>query len=203
MLAAARPELDGRISAVAGLAAFTDLRDLIRLATTTGTPTTFLTLSVARSVCATLSPSDDRDALVADLAAVAVDDPDPIACLRDRAAAEEDARAALALLTNTDPDRFDTLYAALPDDLRRHVEFLSPVAVADRLRAPVELVWDARDKYFPLAHARALQEVAPTVRVTVISALAHTDLSLSPRALADFGRIAGALARTLRAARVG
>jgi pimeloyl-ACP methyl ester carboxylesterase len=72
LLAAARPELDRRVSAVAGLAAYTDLRDLIRLATTTGTPTTFLTLSVARSVCAALPAGGDRELLVSELAAVAV-----------------------------------------------------------------------------------------------------------------------------------
>jgi dienelactone hydrolase len=203
LLAAARPELDGRVSAVAGLAAYTDLRDLIRIATTTGTPTTFLTLSVARSVCAALPAGGDREILVSELAAVAVDDPDPLACLRGRAPSDAAARAALDLLTNTNPARFDALYAELPDEMRRNVDRLSPVAVADRLRVPVELVWDARDRYFPLAHAQALQAASPSVRVTVISALAHTDLSLSPRAIADLGRVAGALGRTLRAARVG
>jgi pimeloyl-ACP methyl ester carboxylesterase len=116
---------------------------------------------------------------------------------------EDAAGAALELLTNTDPDRFDALYAELPDEMRRNVDRLSPVAVADRLRVPVELVWDARDRYFPLAHARALQAVSPRVRVTVISALGHTDLSFSPRALTDLGKVAGALGRTLRAGRVG
>lgn len=217
LLAAEDPRLAGRVSVIAGTTPFTDLTDLIRLATTgvcraegalvRYDPGSFLGLSVARSVCAGLLPGPDRDALVADLAAVETDAPDPVACLRLRvraaAALGGEARAALDLLVNDDPERFDQLYAALPERMRTGIDRLSPLLHAERLQASVELVSPPRDKYFPLAHSLALVRRAPYARLTVLSLLAHSHVRLTPRLLRDLVRLFGFLVRTLRRARFG
>ena len=95
----------------------------------------------------------------------------------------------LDLTLNRDPDRFDPLYAALPAEMREAGASLSPLAGADRLRAPVELVSAPRDKYVPVAESHALAGAAPTVRVTVTLALAHANPRIAlrdPRGLSQF-----------------
>lgn len=213
LLAAAEEDLARRVSVVAGITGYTDLADLIRLATT-GTYRApagirpypagpFLTLCVARSVCSGLDPGPSRAVLTAALEAVAADDPDPVASLRrlHGAGLDEEARSALAVLVNRDPARFDELYAALPEATRAKVDRLSPVVWADRLQAPVELLFDPRDKYFPLEHARALERASPRVRVTTTEALAHADTRLSLRGAADSVRLLGFVTRALSATR--
>jgi hypothetical protein len=213
LLAAQDDRLAGRVSVVAGVAPFTDLGDLIRIATTgrysehgalhefRAGP--FLGLCVGRSVCAGIAPGPDREALVELLARVPSDDPDPLACLGGHVAGElgDEAQAALALLTNRDPERFDELYAALSAPMRSGIERLSPVRAADRLRVPVELLSDPADKYFPLSHARALARGAPGVRVTLTRSLAHADLSLA--GLRDLAGVAAAASRAIALARAG
>ncbi len=215
LLAAEEPELAGRVSVVAGLAGFTDLADLIRLATTgvcrqgdslrpyEAGP--FLALCVGRSVVAGLEPGPDRNALAAELAAVEADDPDPLARLRaqGRGRLSEQARASVELLANRDPERFDELYAALPPEVRQKVDRLSPVVRAERLRVPVELLCDPQDKYFPLEHSLALQRGAPSVRLTATRLLEHADARLSPGMLGEATKVFGFVARALRKARFG
>lgn len=214
LLAAEEPDLAGRVSVVAGTTCYTDLRDLIRLATT-GTYETpagirpyqagpFLALCVARSVCAGLDEGPGKRLLAAALEPIGDDHPDPLAPLRELRVVglDREARAVLELLANRDPARFDALYAALPEPSRQKVDRLSPVKGASRLQAPVELLVDPRDKYFPLEHALALARASPLVRVTTTEALAHADTRRSPRALLDLVRVGGFLVRVLRAARV-
>jgi pimeloyl-ACP methyl ester carboxylesterase len=214
LLAAERPQLAGRVRVVAGLTGYTDLVDLIRLATT-GTyreggllrrhpPEPFLALCVARSVCASLDPGPDRSRM-AGVLDVPHDDPDPLAQLRQLQLEEvgEQARGSLALLLNREPDRFDELYEALPSRARRTIEELSPLTLADRLDAPVELLVDPADKYFPLEHARALARAVPTVRITTTGALAHTDTRFSIRRVPDALSVLEFGARTIGRARFG
>lgn len=214
LLAAEEPDLAEQVSVVAGTTCYTDLRDLIRLATT-GTYEArgelrrypagpFLALCVARSVCAGLDEGQGEEALAQALEGVAEDDPDPLAPLPwlQVAGLGEEARAALALLANRDPGRFDALYAALPEGSRAKVDRLSPVKGAGRLRAPVELLVDPRDKYFPLEHALALARASPLVRVTVSEALAHADARRSARAAVELLRVGSFLVRVLHAAGV-
>ncbi len=214
LLAAEEPDLAERVTVVAGTTGYTDLRDLMRLATT-GTYETphglrpyrshpFLALCVARSVCAGLDEGRARRVLAAALEGVGDDDPDPLARLRQLhlVGLDREARAVLDLLVNRDPTRFDSLYAALPESARAKVDRLSPVRGADRLRAPVELLVDPRDKYFPLEHARALARLSPLVRLTVTEALAHADTRRSPAVALDLVRVAAFLVRVLRAAYV-
>jgi pimeloyl-ACP methyl ester carboxylesterase len=215
LLAAEEPELDGTLSVVAGTTGYTDLVDLIRLATTgehsvggTSRPYPagpFLSLCVARSVAAGLELGPDRDVLLAELEALPIDDPEPLARLRSRRVDElgAEARATTELLQNRDPARYDELYARLPPRTRAAIERLSPVHGAARLRTRVELLFDPRDKYFPLEHAFALARAAPRVRVTVTEALAHADTRFSPQAAAEIAGLCGFAVRSLRAARIG
>jgi pimeloyl-ACP methyl ester carboxylesterase len=212
LLAAEEEELARGVSVVAGTTCYTDLRDLMRLATT-GTHATregprryrassFLALCVARSVCAGLEEEKARRALAEALEGVAEDDPDPLAPLRRLRpeGLEEEARAVLLLLANRDPRRFDELYAALPERTKAKVDRLSPLSGAERLRAPVELLVDPVDKYFPLEHALALARASPCVRVTVSEALSHVDARRSPRLVLDLPRVGAFLVRVLAAA---
>ncbi len=114
-------------------------------------------------------------------------------------AAGEPGRAAVeALLANTDPNRFAELYSALPDDVRTFVEQLSPLRVASRVKAPVEVIVPPRDEYFPLGEARSLEAALPNVRLTVTGTLDHTRPSLGR--IADFRSFLGFVVRGLRAA---
>ena len=209
LLAAVDEALAERVAIVAGVTGYTDLTELLRLATT-GTylegaepvryrPEPFLSLCVARSVCSGLESERSRGLLEAALEAVAPDDPDPIAPLRglDTVGADAEASAMVALLVNRDPERFDELYAALPETMRAKIDRLSPIRWADRLQVPVELLFDPRDKYFPLEHARALQRVSPRVRVTVTHALAHADPRVSLRGAKDALHVFGFVTRAL------
>jgi pimeloyl-ACP methyl ester carboxylesterase len=213
LLAAEDDRLRGHVSVVAGLTGYTDLADLIRLATT-GTyleadriqsypAGPFLSLCVARSVCTILDPSPARDRMASALD-VPANASDPLAGLRGLSSTgTDDADAALALLTNPEAERFDELYAALPECMRLAVERLSPVSAAAQLRVPVELLVDPHDKYFPLEHARALARAAPSVRLTVTEVLSHADSRFSWRHVHDGARLAGFVHRSLRAARFG
>jgi pimeloyl-ACP methyl ester carboxylesterase len=114
------------------------------------------------------------------------------------AAGEEGRPAVEALLANTDPERFAELYAGLPEGVRALVEQLSPLRVADRVSAPVEVVVPPQDEYFPLGEARSLAAKLPNVRLTVTATLDHTRPSLGR--LADFRTFLGFVVRGLAAA---
>jgi pimeloyl-ACP methyl ester carboxylesterase len=114
-------------------------------------------------------------------------------------AAGEDGRPAVeALLANTDPKRFAELYASVPEGVRLLVEQLSPLRVAERVQAPVEVIVPPKDEYFPLGEARALAATLPDVRLTVTGTLDHTRPSLGR--LADFRSFLGFVVRGLAAA---
>ena len=119
---------------------------------------------------------------------------------RRAGAATAEARTALALLANRDPERFGELYAALPDAVHRFVDELSPLRVGRDVRAPVEIVVPPSDVYFPLGEARALAAALPYARLTVTRTLDHTRPQLSRAALGDFVAFDGFVMRGLRAA---
>jgi pimeloyl-ACP methyl ester carboxylesterase len=209
LLAAENRRLAGRVSAVAGIAPYTDFANVIRLATTGTYPDgkrlvrypvpAFLRLVVARSL-ATGVPAGAGQELVATLAPVAEDAPDPLAALHrlNRTGLSPAALAVVELTLNRDPDRFETLYAALPPEMHAAGARLSPLAGADRLRVPVELVSAPRDKYFPAAESHALAAAAPTVRVTVTPALAHANLKIALREPHGLTQFWGFCVRALR-----
>jgi pimeloyl-ACP methyl ester carboxylesterase len=211
LLTAADPRVAERISIVACVAPYTDMANVMLLATTgtyrRGTDfepysvPEYLWVGLARSVIAILPPTPALEALNAELRALDPAAAEPAARFRDRAFDELGPEAArvLALLTNSDPARFDDLYAALPAHVRTTVERLSPLHAAAGLRAPVEIVTAPRDRYFPVAESHALAEASPQVRLTVTSLLAHAIPRLHPRHLAELGQLDGFFVRALSA----
>jgi hypothetical protein len=211
LVAAESPLLAGRISAVAGLAPYTDLRAAIMMALTDRYPTAtgpsvpyrpdpFLALVVARSLVAALPPGHDRRILLSRLQAVPDNAPAPLAELgRIRVGRfGPPARAVLRLLDNRDPARFAAIYGALPTEVRAGVARLSPVAGAAHLRVPVRLVSAPHDKYFPLAQYPPLLRAAPSVHLTVTSTLRHAIPNVSLHALTGLARLDGFALRSLR-----
>ena len=215
LLAAERPGVGDRVSLVAGVAPYSDIRTVINVATTgryeeeNGSfarhdADPFLSYVVARSVVVALPPGRDRQDLTAEIEGVGRENPNPLGGLRLRRTEDlgPDAAAVLALLANRDPARFDELYSALPQGVREDMEAFSPLAGTGRIEAPVEVATGPQDKYFPASEARNLDAVAPDLRVTVTPAIDHADLDLS---LEDAGTFAGFdafVVRSLREARL-
>jgi pimeloyl-ACP methyl ester carboxylesterase len=212
LLAAEEPSLAERITLVAGIAPYTDLENITRLATTgyaeeAGSltryeTTSFLPLVIARSLVAALPDGRERSRLLAKLLRLHEGSPDPLALFRRPEPKEvaPSARAVVALLANRDPARFDRLYAALPQELRASILRLSPLAGAARLRAPVEIASAPHDKYFPLGETRALARAAPhsRVRLTVTSTLHHAVPNFSLSDLSDLVGFDGWAVRSMR-----
>jgi dienelactone hydrolase len=215
LLAAESPDLAGRTTLVAAIAPYSDLANVVRLATTGYTleqgrlepyaAKSFLPLVIGRSLVAALPPSGERTTLLAELLHLPDEAPDPLALFRRLQPAELDpsTRALVELLANRDPHRFDSLYATLSPALRASIERLSPISGADRLRAPIEIASAPHDKYFPLGETRALARAAvhAHVRLTVTSTLHHAIPSLSLSDIADLFRFDGWVVRSLQAAR--
>jgi hypothetical protein len=136
-------------------------------------PGPFLSLAVGRSVAAGLPPGSERDRIAGVLAGVANGDRDPLRALEQLESADPGAQAALDLLRNHDPARFDDLYAALPAETRATIERLSPITQVQRLDMPVVLASAPRDAYFPAAESRAVVLAAPHAHLTVTDAFTH------------------------------
>jgi pimeloyl-ACP methyl ester carboxylesterase len=210
LLAAGDDEVAKRISVVAGVAPFTDVRTVLSTATTGHYRASsgemvpyeadpFLAGAITQSLVSTLPPSKDRDVLLDELEEVDRLRPEFLADLRGMGA---EASSVADLLENTDPDRFDDLYMGLPDEVRAKMEQLSPLAGDRRLEVPVELISGPQDKYFPVSESRAVVRIAPHARVTVSGALDHVDLSTSARDLPALLLIDGFMVRSLREARL-
>ena len=152
ILAAGDPRIAPRVTAVAAIAPFASLRNVIRLATT--------------------GYYGDRPYAAAPLLACAA--------ARSLAATAPDDPAVPALLANRDPRCFDELYAALEPGTRALVEEQSPLARIGHVVAPVELASSPSDPFFPLDEARALASAGRDVRLTVTPALLHVIPRLRP-----------------------
>ncbi len=212
LLAAEAPALAGRVTVVGGIAPYTDLREVMLLATTgyhrqggrlvryEAKP--FMALVIARSLVAALPPGVDRAVLLDRLRGVADDDRRPLHVLRRPLAVPlgREARALLLLLRNRDPGRFDRLFSALSARQRAGIRRLSPLYRARFLRAPLELVTAPHDKYFPPDESRLLVRRAPRARLTVTTTLGHAVPRLSVDDLAGLLRLNGVIVRALHAA---
>lgn len=213
LLAASDPELAPRVSVVAALAPCCDIVEAIRVVTTgafrdgdtlvpfaTGD---FFKLVVARSVVAGLPASPDRSALRSHLLALEDYGSEPLAGVRalPRSRLDPGARAAVELLSNDDPARFEELLEALPEELGAHLDALSPIGAAGRIVAPVEIVVGRSDKYFPPRDAEVFARACLQAQVTVLDSLEHAVPSFSPGAARDLLRLDGVLVRLLAAAR--
>ena len=211
LLCAADRSLRNRVSLVLALAPLNDVSEAIRYITTNVrrsgdmvmpfAPGDFFRLVIARSVISCLEPGDDRTALRSHLLALEDYGLEPLSGLRTwpRGGLGDPARAAVALLSNEEPGRFDGLFAALPDALRAGVEALSPLAVADEITALVELVVARADKYIPLADATSFADACPTARLTILESLTHVVPTVSPTAVRDLARLDYVLVRLLAA----
>jgi pimeloyl-ACP methyl ester carboxylesterase len=204
LLTAESPLLSNRVTVVGGEAPWVDLKRIIRL-TTTGDYDgvryefdPYAALAIARSLAAGLA-APEGPKLLAQLESVPDDDPDPLAGF-DADAYQGSARALVDLLENSDPTRFETLYARLPTRLRASVAALSPLHSVSRLRAPAELASAPHDDYFPPAESRALARASPRVRVTVTSTLDHAVPRPSLGDIAGLFSFEGFVVRFLRLA---
>ena len=212
LLAAEDPALRDRVRVVAGLAPYTSLADVVRIATT-GTyvqrgsirryrSKPFAALVAARSLTAALPSAHDRSLVLRRLEAVPDDARDPLAVLRGlhEARLHPTTRALVGLLTNRDPARFDALYSALPQPVRRTVALLSPIDGAGHLHTRVLIASAPHDKYFPPDQARALARRAPHVDLTITPTLQHAVPHFSIGDLAGLFRFDGFVVRALQAA---
>jgi pimeloyl-ACP methyl ester carboxylesterase len=211
LLAAEDPDVGERVSVVAGIAPYTDIRTVLNIATTDHyredgeyvpyDADPFLSYVIAKSLLAALPSGEDRDELRVELEEVDRLDPDPLAGFRARPTGDllPEARSVVELLANTDPERFDELYAALPPEIRAGMEELSPLAGDERISAPVELASGDRDKYFPVSESFALGSIATDHRVTVSEAIDHSEVGFSD--IPAFVKLDGFVVRSLREAR--
>ena len=210
LLAAEQPTLAGRVGAVAGLAPYTDLVQVVRLATTgvylkhgqfeRYRTNPFAALVMARSLAAALPPGRDRSLLLARLLSVPDHARDPLASLRTlhESRLRPSARALLRLLVNRDPARFDSLYATLPQRVRGTATLLSPISAAARLQVRVLIASAPQDKYFPPDETQALAHRAPHVALTITPTLQHAIPHFSLGDIGGLFRFDGFLVRVLR-----
>ena len=206
LLAAADGSLRDSVSLVLVVAPLNDVSEAIRYITTdvrrngdTFVSGDFFKLVIARSVISCLQPGKDRTALRSHLLALDDYGAEPLAGLRTwpSEGLGDPARAAVALLSNEAPERFEELFAALPETLRAAVDALSPIAVAGEISAPVELVVARADKYIPLADAISFAEVCATARLTILESLTHVVPTVSLTGVHDLARLDGVLVRLL------
>jgi dienelactone hydrolase len=202
LLVAERARVGSRVSVVGGEAPWTDMKKIIRLATTghydghAYATDPYAGLAIGRSLAAELG----RSPLLQRLEALPDDDPQPLAGLRV-SDYRGGAHALAELLRNRDASRFAALYARLPAALRQAVVTLSPLRHADRLHTRVEFASAPHDIYFPPAESRALARASSRVHVTVTATLDHAVPRPSLRDLRDLFRFDGFVVRFLHAAR--
>jgi pimeloyl-ACP methyl ester carboxylesterase len=209
LLAVEEEDIAGRVSVVAGVAPYADVKTVLDIATTgyyrkdgklvRYKADAYLSGVTTQSLVSTLPPSEDRETLLAKLEEVDRLRPEFLTDLRGMGA---EARSVAELLANEDPRRFDELYAGLPDGVRANLEELSPLAGDERLSVPVELISGPHDKYFPLSETYAIGRIAPRARVTVTEAFDHAELNPSFRDLPAFLRVNGFVVRSLHEARL-
>jgi pimeloyl-ACP methyl ester carboxylesterase len=216
LLAAEKASLEKRVSVVAGIAPYSDIRTIVNIATTGHyrrsdgeliryEADSFLPYVIAHSLVAALPPGEDRRTLSGELASIDREDPDPLSGFRARRTDDlgPGARSVVGLLANRDPERFAALYADLPDNVRHDLEELSPLAGTGKISVPVELATGPHDKYFPPSQSYALERVAPQRRVTVTVALDHAKLDVSLGDIPAFATFDAFVVRSLRTARAG
>jgi pimeloyl-ACP methyl ester carboxylesterase len=214
LLAAEKASLEGRVSVVAGVAPYSNIKTVVNVATTgyyrrpggklvryEADP--FLSYAIARSLVAALPPAEDRRTLSGELASIDREDPDPLHGLRSRRTEDlgPGAASVVRLLANEDPERFEDLYGELPEAVRADLRELSPLAGKGRIDARVELATGPQDRYFPASESYGLKRVAPQRRVTVTEALDHAELEFSFRDAPAFVAFDGFVVRSLRTAR--
>lgn len=102
------------------------------------------------------------------------------------------ARSIHDLVTNRDPTRTGTLVAALPPPLPALFARLSPVRVADGVRAPVVLLHARNDPAIPEVELRRLAAAFPRAPAHTVRLFSHVDFRPSTRQLRNAARDLGA-----------
>lgn len=215
VLIAAEPRMTTHVTTVGGITPFADVRTVVRLATTStyrgrdGVVHQFESEPrLRRIVAASLIVALRQDrrippSMLTNLAQKTSTAEDPFAPFLELPAfvLSQRTRAAIALVTNRDPDRFDALYAGISPRLRAQLEEFSPIEVAGRVDLPVHLAVAPRDSYFPRDESEQLAQALPDATLEVSDLLRHarTDTdSVSVRGSVAFDRF---LVRFLRDAR--
>lgn len=211
LIAAGQPELAERISVVAAVAPFADLRKLVGLTTTDHYEesgrfvqyevTDLHRWVVARSLAAAISAQEDRERLLLELDEIEREGLNPLEELPSRAGdVGEEAAAVLAVLGNRNPERFGELFDALSPAVHSFVDQMSPLRLGAGVRAPIEIVVPPTDVYFPPGEAAALAAGLPTARLTVTKVLDHTRPRSTVVHLRSFARFLAFVVRGLRGA---
>jgi acetyl esterase/lipase len=209
LIAAGQPELAERISVVAAVAPFADLRKLVCLTTTNHYDedgrfvryeiTDLHRQVVARSLVAAISDEDDRQRLLAELDELEREGLNPLDELPRRGAGVgSETQAVLNVLANRDPERFGERFEALPPAVHAFVNELSPLRFRAGIRAPIEIVIPPIDEYFPRGEAAALAAGLPTSRLTVTKVLDHTRPRTTLLHVRSFARFIAFVVRGLR-----
>jgi acetyl esterase/lipase len=159
ILAAGDARIADRVSAVAAVAPFASLRNILQLGMT--------------------GYYGDEPYEAAPLVRTVAE--------RSLAASAPDDPAVPALLANRDPAGFDELYGALDPGTRALVQELSPLSRIGQVVAPVELASSPLDPFFPVEESRALAEAGRDVRLTVTPALLHVKPCLRPELVRAVG----------------
>ncbi len=224
LLASQNPSLADRVSTVAVVAPYTNLENVMSLATTgtypgeggyypEGTPH-YLRLVAARSLVSMLPAGDEKESLLRLIPelrhyyAAPPDTTDPLAALPAFGVVNDgdiapDTEAVVRLLANRDPGRFNELYEDLSPRMRGEINALSPAIGANRIEAPVEAVSAPRDKYFPVAESKLLEKDVPEFRLTVTPAMNHAEPEVSLEDVPSFLELNGFVVRSLEKADAG
>lgn len=89
------------------------------------------------------------------------------------------SRAVYDLVTAEDPREVRDLVRQLPPRARRVLDSLSPVTVADRIRAPVLAAHAVDDPAVPYAELLRLERALPDVSTATLESFQHVDLSVT------------------------
>jgi pimeloyl-ACP methyl ester carboxylesterase len=176
LVAAADPQLDGRLAQVAVFGAYYDLVGLVQAVTTgvslvdgrripwEGHP---LAQAILRARAVTLAPEREQNALLVALEGGSPEELGPR------------ARAIYDLLVNEDPDRTFDLAARLPEQARDLLARFSPSSVADRIAVPVVAMHSTDDPAVPFGEALRLERGIPGTRLVNVEVFRHVDFSAS------------------------
>lgn len=191
LVAAADPRLAERLRLVAGFGGYGELGGLIQAATTGVT-----LLHGERHEWQSRAPASLREPVVAAILRqgdlLGVERAEAVAAaLRgevDAPALPRAARSIYDLVTNRDPTRTGMLVAALPPPLPELFARLSPVRVAEEVRAPVVLLHARDDPAIPHAELRRLAAAFPMAPAYTVRLFSHVDFRPSPRQLRNTAR---------------
>jgi alpha-beta hydrolase superfamily lysophospholipase len=154
LVAAGQPEAAPRVRAVAGIAPFADLENMLLLAIT------------GKYIAADgeLAPYETGDLMRTTVER----------SLRELVGDEPLAQRFVdELLERRDPEQVQALYDALDPSVRDAVQRLSPVSVASQITAPVRLASPPRDPYFPTSESERIVSEVADGELVVTTALDH------------------------------